>query len=182
MLGTTLRSIPIGILICLALESSASADELTDAISALQRATVGHWVGHLSGTDAGGERFEVDDAFTFVLTSDDGLDHAMWSADTLTIGTHEGGGIYRIRSWNGTGRPSEIESQMRIPRDPDASGNGEWVLELEQRASDGTVMDTREHFTLSGDSLRMAIEMRPANSEGPFETMVTGTWSRERNQ
>ena len=67
---------------------------------------------------------------------------------------------------------------MRIADDPDAAGNGAWVLELEQRAADGSVMETHERFTLADDTLQMTIDMRPAGSDEPFETMVTGTWSR----
>jgi hypothetical protein len=52
------------------------------------------------------------------------------------------------------------------------------VLELEQTAADGTVMEMLEHFSLSGDTMRMSIEMRPEGSDEPFETMVTGRWSR----
>lgn len=72
-------------------------------------------------------------------------------------------------------------TQLRIVEGPDEAGNGAWMLELRQTASDGTVMETLEHFTLDENLLRMEIEMRPAGSDEPFETMVMGTWSRALN-
>lgn len=181
MLGAKLLSIALGTGICAVPVGAASADDFTDSLALLRHAMVGHWSGEVSGTDANGERFEVDDDFAFVVTSDDGLDSATWSAETLEIATHEGDGRYRIRNWSQTGRQGEIEYQLRIVGNPDVSGNGAWVLELLQTASDGTVMETREQFRLHENTLRMAIEMRPADSEQPFETMVRGTWSRVPN-
>jgi hypothetical protein len=177
MLGATLLS--IGGLTSLVLVTGAAADELTDSLASIRRAMVGHWSGELRGTDASGEQFEVDDAFTFVVTSEDGLDSATWGADTLEIATYEGGSLYRIRNWTRTGRQNEIPLKVRIVEAPDASGNGSWTLELEQRAADGTIMETLEHFALDQNTLRMTIEMRPAGSDEPFQTEVTGTWSRE---
>lgn len=139
---------------------------------------VGHWAGVVSGSDASGEQFEAEDAFTFVVTSEDGLDSATWSADALEIASHEGNGVYRVRNWNRTGRQNEIRYQVWIEKQPDASGNGDWVLELQQTASDGTAMETLEHFSLNGNAMRMSIEMRPEGSNEPFKTMVTGSWSR----
>jgi len=127
------------------------------------------------------QTFEVEDDFTFVVTSEDGLDAATWSADTLEIATYEADGRYRIRNWNRAGRQGETEYVLRIVESADAAGSAAWVLQLRQTASDGTVMETREHFTLDEDLLRMEIEMRPAGSVEPFETMVTGTWSRVSN-
>jgi len=181
MVWEKLRSLAIGVSICAVLLSPASADEFTDSLASLRRAMVGHWSGQLSGTDASGEKFEVDDDFTFVVTSEDGLDSATWSTDTLEIATYEADGRYRIRNWNRAGRQGGVEYRLRIVQGPDAAGNGAWVLELEQAASDGTAMETLEHFTLDENQLRMEIEMRPAGSDEPFETMVTGTWSRVSN-
>src|SRR5690606_49276 len=141
-------------------------------------AMVGHWSGKVGGTDESGEKFEADDDFTFVVTSEDGLDSATWSADTLELATYEADGRYRIRNWNRAGRQGGVEYRLRIVEGPDAAGNGAWVLGLEQTASDGTAMETLEHFTLDEDLLRMEIEMRPAGSDEPFGTVVTGTWSR----
>jgi hypothetical protein len=182
MLGPKLLSIAVGGLSCVVLVAPASADELTDSLASIRRAMAGHWSGTLSGTDASGEKFEADDAFTFVVTSEDGLDSATWSTDTLEIAMYEGDGRYRIRNWNQTGRSRETRLQVRIVDDPDALGNGAWVLELEQRASNGAVMETREHFTLNENMLHMLIEMRPAGSNERFETTVTGRWSREKRQ
>jgi hypothetical protein len=179
MLGPKLPSIVVGVLSCVLLVAPASADEFADSFASIRRAMVGHWSGNVSGADASGKRFEAEDAFTFVVTSEDGLDSATWSADTLELATHEGDGRYRIRNWNPTGRQNELQLQVHIANDPDASGNGAWVLALQQRASDGTYMEAREHFALEGNTLRMTIEMRPAGSDAPFETQVTGTWSRE---
>lgn len=53
-------------------------------------------------------------------------------------------------------------TQLRIVEGPDEAGNGAWMLELRQTASDGTGMETLEHFTLDENLLRMEIEMRPA--------------------
>lgn len=181
MLGAKQLSVAVGASICAVLVSPASADDFTDSLASIRRAMVGHWSGELSGTDASGEQFEADDDFTFVVTSEDGLDSANWSADTLEIATYEADGRYRIRNWNRTGRQGETEYRLRIVEDPDVAGNAAWVLELRQTASDGTVMETREHFTLDENTLHMEIEMRPAGSDEPFETMVTGTWSRVSN-
>ena len=178
MLRTKLRSLTVGVLGCSVWMAPASSDELTDSLASLRRAMAGHWIGVVSGSDAGGQEFEVEDAFTFVVTSEDGLDSATWSADTLEIATHEGDGVYRIRNWNRAGRHNEIRYRMRIEKEPDASGNGDWVLQLQQTAADGAVMETREHFSLDGDALRMIIEMRPDGSGEPFQTKVTGRWSR----
>src|SRR5690606_36082211 len=164
--------------ICAMMMGVASAEEFTDSLASLRHAMAGQWSGEVSGTDGSGERFEVSDDFTFVVTSDDGLDSATWSAETLEIAIHEGDHRYRIRNWNRTGRQGEIQYQLRIVENPDASGNGAWVLELEQTASDGTVVEAREHFTLDENVLRMSIEMRPADSGEPFATMVHGPWSR----
>ncbi len=179
MLFAKLPSVVVGVLSCVVLAAPASADELTDSLASIRRAMVGHWSGELSGTDASGQKFEVDDAFTFVVTSEDGLNSATWGADTLEIAMYEGDSVYRIRNWNQSGRQNEIQLRVRIVEDPDASGNGAWMLELQQRASDGTSMETREHFSLDENALRMTIEMRPAGSDEPFETKVTGTWSME---
>lgn len=154
------------------------SDEFTDSLAAIRHAMDGHWIGVVRGSDASGEAFEVDDAFTFVVTSEDGLDSAQWSADALEIATHEGEGIYRIRNWNLSGGQNETQYLLRIERPLDASGNAGWVLELEQTTSDGTVMDTLEHFSLNGDTMRMLIEMRPLGSDGSFETVVTGSWAK----
>jgi hypothetical protein len=178
MFRTKRRLITVGVLGCTVLMVPAWSDELTDSLASIRRAMVGHWIGVVSGSDASGQEFEADDAFTFVVTSEDGLDSATWSADALEIATHEGDGLYRIRNWNRVGRQNEIRYQVRIEKDPDVSGNGDWVLHLQQTASDGTVMETREHFSLDGDAMRMVIEMRPDGSDEPFETMVTGRWSR----
>lgn len=178
MPGTRLLAIAVGASICAVSTGTASADEFTDSLALLRQAMVGHWSGSLSGTDASGVKFEVDDDFTFVVTSEDGLDSASWSAETLEIATHEGDGRYRIQNWNRTGRQGGVQYQLRIVDDPDASGNGAWVLELQQEAADGTLMEAREHFALDEDALSMVIEMRPAGSDEPFETMVQGAWSR----
>jgi hypothetical protein len=132
----------------------------------------------LTGTDGSGQRFEDDDTFTYVVTSEDGLDSATWSVRSLEIANYVGEGRYNVRSWSSAGRRSETPLRVRVTDEPDAAGNGAWILELEQRASDGTVMETREIFELGGDELRMTIDMRPAGSEAPFETMVTGVWRR----
>ena len=158
------------------LAAPVSADELTDSLASLKRAMAGHWSGQFTGTDNTGQEFEAEDAFTYVVTSDDGLDSATWSAGSLEIAKYEGNGRYVLRSWNRAGRQSETPLQVRIADDPDAAGNGAW-LELEQRAVDGTVMEAHERFTLADDTL-LTIDMRPAGSDQPFETMVTGTWSR----
>jgi hypothetical protein len=163
---------------CSVLASPAVSDEFTDSLASIRRAMAGHWTGVVRGSDANGEIFEADDEFTFVVTSEDGLDSATWSADALEIATHEGEGIYRIRNWNRSGRRNETQYRLRIEKSPDAAGNGDWVLELEQTASDGTVMDTREHFSLNGNAMRMSIEMRPQGTDEPFEIIVTGSWSR----
>lgn len=92
-------------------------------------------------------RFEDEDAFTYVVTSEDGLDSATWSAGSLEIATYEGDGRYVLRGWNRAGRHSETPLRVRIADEPDVAGNGAWVLELEQRAADGSVMETRERFT-----------------------------------
>lgn len=181
MLFAKLRSITVGALSCAVMVAPASADEFTDSLASIRRAMVGHWSGEVSGTDASGEKFEADDAFTFVVTSEDGLNSATWSAETLEIATYEGDSVYRIRNWNQTGRQNEIRLQVRIAEDPDPSGNGTWILELQQRASNDTLMDVREHFTLNENTLQMIIEMRPAGSDESFETIVAGRWSREGN-
>jgi hypothetical protein len=160
------------------LAAPVSADEFTDSLASLKRAMAGHWSGQLTGTDNTGQKFEAEDAFTYVVTSEDGLDSATWSAGSLEIAKHEGNGRYMLRSWNRAGRQRETPLQVRIADDPDAAGNGAWVLELEQRAADGSVMEAHERFTLADDTLQMTIDMRPAGSDQPFETMVTGTWSR----
>lgn len=178
MLGTKLRSIMVGALGCGAFVASAAADELTDSLASIRRAMVGHWTGVVRGFDASGEQFDAEDAFTFVVTSEDGLNSATWSADALEVATHEGDGAYRVRNWNRTGRQREVRYQVRIERAPDASGNGDWVLELRQTAADGTAMETLEHFSLNGNAMRMSIEMRPEGSDEPFKAMVTGSWSR----
>jgi hypothetical protein len=164
------------------LVSSVSADELTDSLAFLKRAMAGHWSGELTGTDNTGEKFEAEDAFTYVVTSEDGLDSATWSAGSLEIATYEGDGRYSLRSWSRAGRQSETPLRVRVTENPDVAGNGAWVLELEQRASDGTVMEAHEHFTLDDNSLHMTIVMRPAGSNDPFETKVTGMWARTSNR
>jgi hypothetical protein len=168
----------VGVSICSLLAEPAASDEFTESLSAIRRATEGYWTGVVRGSDASGESFEAEDAFTFVVTSDDGLNSATWSTDALEIATYERDGIYRIRNWNRSGGRNEIQYELRIEELPDASGNGEWVLVLEQTASDGTVMETLEHFSLDGDAMRMLIEMRPQGSDEPFETVVTGSWTR----
>src|SRR5688572_22394950 len=100
MLGPKLLSIAVGGLSSVVLVGPVSADEFTDSLALMRRSMAGHWSGTLSGTDASGEKFEADDAFTFVVTSEDGLDSATWSTDTLEIATYEGNGRYRIRNWN----------------------------------------------------------------------------------
>lgn len=174
-------AITAGVLSTVVLAASVSADEFTDSLASIRRAMEGHWVGELSGVDASGEEFEVNDSFTFVVTSDDGLDSATWSAGSLEIAMHEGDGQYRIRNWNQTGRRGETRYRLRITEKPDKSGNGTWLLELRQRTSDGTLMETLEHFILDEDTLQMTIEMRPAATDEPFHTKVTGTWSRKSN-
>src|SRR5690606_5277589 len=138
--------------------------------------------GQLTGTDNTGQKFEDEDAFTYVVTSEDGLNSATWSASSLEIASYEGDGRYVLRSWNRAGRQSETPLRVRIADEPDAAGNGAWVLELEQRAADGSVMETHERFTLSDDRLEMTFDMRPAGSDQPFETMVTGSWLRAPRQ
>jgi hypothetical protein len=178
MFLTKRLSVAVGALTSAMFAVSASADEFTDSLAALKRAMAGHWAGQLTGTDNTGQTFEDEDAFTYVVTSDDGLDSATWSAGSLEMAKYEGDGRYSLLSWNRAGRQSATPLRVRIADDPDAAGNGAWVLELEQRASNGTVMETHERFTLDEDTLRMTIEMRPAGSDEPFETMVTGTWAR----
>jgi len=163
-----------------AVGSSASV-ELDNALASMRRAMVGHWSGAIAGTDASGRAFEVEDAFTFVVTSDDGLDSATWSAETLEIATYEGNGRYRIRNWNSAGRQGTLEYTLRIVEGPDSRGNGTWVLEFEQPRADGAVMESRECFTLHEDALEMRMEVRPAGSGEPFETVVTGTWNKASN-
>jgi len=181
MLGVKPISTAVGVSFWAGLLSSAAADEFTDSLASMRRAMAGHWTGRLSGTDSGGEQFDVDDEFTFVITSEDGLDSATWSADTLELATYEGDGRYRIRNWTRSGRQGGLEYRLRIVEGPDAAGNGAWVLELEQSADDGSDVEMREHFRLDGNMLGMEIEMRPAGSDDPFETVITGAWSRAAN-
>ncbi|HEX6994545.1 MAG TPA: hypothetical protein VF339_10415 [Gammaproteobacteria bacterium] len=181
MRGTKLLSIAVGASITAGLLAPAVADEFTDSLASMRRAMVGHWSGKISGTDGSGNEFDVDDDFTFVVTSEDGLDSATWSSETLEIATYETDGRYRVRWWNRTGGQGGVEYRLRIVEGPDEQGNGAWVQELEQTGPEGTVMGAREHFRLSGDALRMEIEVRPAGSEEPFETTVVGNWSRVSN-
>lgn len=181
MHGAKLFAFAVGTVLGIGSAAPSAADEFTDSLASLRRAMAGHWSGAVAGTDASGETFETRDDFTFAVTSEDGLDSATWSADTLEIATQVGDGLYRVRNWNRTGRQGGVEYRVRILEGPDAEGNGTWVLELEQTRSDGVVMELREYFTLNDDSLRMEIEMRPSGSDGPFETTVTGTWSRVTN-
>ena len=170
--------VAVAVLMAVVLAVPVSADEFTDALALLKRRMAGHWSGQLTGTDNTGQRFEDEDAFTYVVTSEDGLNSATWSTGSLEIATHEGDGRYVLRSWNRSGRQSETPLRVRIADEPDVAGNGAWVLELEQRAADGSVMETRERFTLADETLQMTIDMRPAGSDEPFETMVTGRWVR----
>jgi hypothetical protein len=174
--------IAVGVLTSVVLASPVSADEFTDSLASLKRAMAGHWSGALTGIDNTGERFEAEDAFTYVVTTENGLDSATWSAGSLEIAKYEGDGRYSLRSWSRAGRQSETPLRVRITEIPDAAGKGAWVLELEQRASDGTMMEAHEHFTLDDNSLHMTIVMRPAGSNEPFETKVTGTWERTPNR
>jgi hypothetical protein len=175
-----LGTVGVAMMSCL-LAAPSFADEFTDSLSAIRRAMVGPWSGSLSGVDAqSGEEFRIDDdAFTFVITGNDGLDSATWSADLVEIATYEDDARYRIRSWNRSGEPNEIALRARVVEQPDASGNGAWRLEGQWSGPDGTLMDARETFKLHGDTLTMRVEMRRADSADAFETTVTGIWSRQ---
>ena len=168
----------VALLVCTTFAVPAWCDEFTDSLASIRHALEGHWIGVVGGSDASGESFEFEDEYTFVVTSDDGLDSAQWSTDALEIATHLGEGVYRIRNWNIAGGRNATQYRLRIERPLDTSGNAAWVLELEQTASDGTVLDTLEHFSLNGDSQQMLIEMRPLGSDEPFETVVTGSWTK----
>jgi hypothetical protein len=171
----------LGALTSVVVMNSVSADEFTDSLATLKRAMAGHWSGELTGIDNTGQKFEAEDAFTYAVTSENGLNSATWSSGSLEIATYEGDGRYGLRSWSRAGRQSETTLRVRITENPDSAGNGAWVLQLEQRSSDGTAMEAHEHFTLDGNSLRMTIVMRPAGSNEPFETKVTGSWARRSN-
>ena len=93
MLFAKLLSIVVAALSCAVMVAPAFADEFTDSLASIRRAMVGHWSGEVSGTDASGEKFEADDAFTFVVTSEDGLDSATWGAETLEIQSARGGPV-----------------------------------------------------------------------------------------
>jgi hypothetical protein len=93
MLCAKLRSSAVDMLSSSVLVAPALSDELADSLASIRRAMVGHWTGQVSGSDANGDKFEGDDAFTFVVTSEDGLSSATWSADALEIATHEGDGL-----------------------------------------------------------------------------------------
>lgn len=158
----------------------ASADDLADSLASIRRAMAGHWSGAVSGADvSSGETFEEDDAFTFAVTSEDGLDSALWSAASVELADYESDGRYRIRNWNIAGRHRKLRLGVRIAEEPDSAGNGAFVYEGEWASPDGALMEAREEFSLDGDTLRMTVEMRPAGSNEPFETTVTGMWTRE---
>ena len=129
--------IAVGVLTSIVLMTSVSADEFADSLAALKRAMAGHWSGELTGVDSTGEKFDADDAFTYAVTSENGLDSATWSTGSLEIATYEGDGRYGLRSWSRAGRQNVTPLRVRITENPDAAGNGAWVLELEQRSSDG---------------------------------------------
>jgi hypothetical protein len=114
--------IAVGVLVSVVLAVPVSADEFTDALALLKRAMAGHWSGQLTGTDNTGQKFEEEDAFTYVVTSEDSLDSATWSAGSLEIATYEGDGRYVLRSWNRAGRQSETPLRARIADEPDAAG------------------------------------------------------------
>ena len=71
--------VAVAVLMAVVLAVPVSADEFTDALALLKRRMAGHWSGQLTGTDNTGQRFEDEDAFTYVVTSEDGLNSATWS-------------------------------------------------------------------------------------------------------
>ena len=160
--------------------SSAFATETEDALAAIHTALAGSWSGTIAVVDpATGQRVEEPDAFVFVVTSEDNLDSAMWSASSLEWAEYQQDGVYRIRNWNPRGVGNDVSIRAAVLEGPDASGDAVWILDGEPEMSDGTLREARETFTLKDGVLTLEGGLRPLGSDEPFSSIVSGTWTRD---
>jgi hypothetical protein len=138
------------------------AQETEEALAAVHEALIGRWEGQVEGVNpVTGEAYTQPDTFTFAITGQDSLDAAWWTDFGLILYEHQGGGTYHARTYGPNGAGFEEDLEVTINRPIDSDGAGTWAMIGWGEMPDGTEIEIRETFAISGSRLSMVAEQRP---------------------
>lgn len=177
----TLRCFISGMLMAGMVLQSANmpAQSLEEDLALIFKLYTGRWEGSIEGTNPqSGETFKVEDSYTFATTSEDGMDTVTWSDMGLILREHLGDGVYHSRTWGPNGPGFEEQLQYQVLAAPGTEGGTSWISAGVTTAPDGTVIEGRETFTLSGDTLSLTTELRRQGIDETYQTIATGKWKR----
>lgn len=153
-------------------------------LSAVHEALTGRWEGTVEGVNpVTGEAFSQPDIFTFVATGSDRLDAAFWTEFGLILYEHRDRGSYRARTYGPDGAGFEEDLEVSVSQPIDQSGRGIWVVTGWGEMPDGTEIEIREIFSISGAELTMITEQRPRYSDDEdFRVIAEARYERARLQ
>lgn len=147
-----------------ALSVQAQSDD--EVLAAVHEALSGRWEGEVEGVNpVTGEAYSQPDAFTFVVTGEDGLDAAYWTEFGLILYEHLGDGNYHARTFGPDGAGFEEPLEVSVPEPVDDEGSGSWIVTGWGEMPDGTEVEIREVFSISGTQLSMLAEQRRRDDE-----------------
>lgn len=153
-------------------------------LAAVHEALTGRWEGQVEGVHpVTGEAYTQPDVFTFVVTGADSLDAAWWTEFGLILYEHLGDGNYHARTYGPSGPGFEEPLQVSVPRPVDGDGAGTWIVTGWGEMPDGTEMEIRETFTITGSELSMVAEQRPRNDdEAGYRVIAEASYERTELQ
>lgn len=163
----------------IALTAPAFADELEDGLAAINAEAAGPWTGEVTAINQStGTGTPVDYDFTFVVTSDDGLDYAYWGPSGLTVVDYQGEGRVVARTWSAAGDLIETLNGT-IALGEETGRSKAWTLSSATSAPDGTSYDLVATYTLTNRGLAYTQEASQTGVAGADKiTLATGSWRR----
>lgn len=151
--------------------SPAAADELEDALTAVNASIVGRWSGRLLTQDLEtGDVAGLPIDVSYAVISEDGLDYAYWSERGLTLADYLGDGRYRLHQWPFEEPPSTIDYVVTSASPPDAQGNWSVNEIVSATAPDGSAADWSQLWSLQDGVLSVTRELPPPGAA------ASGSW------
>ncbi|MCG8441613.1 MAG: hypothetical protein MI723_07390 [Caulobacterales bacterium] len=157
----------------------AAGDGHMEAIAAMNASLAGHWTGAAeSRSPQTGETVSVDDAFTFVVTGEDGIDYAFWGPQGMTWAVHEGDAVFRHHSFANDGTGEVMTVRMSEAHGPDEAGDWSIVETAATSGEDGAGLEQRSTYALTGGVFTVNVAVRAAGGEADYELIYSGSYTR----